>query len=218
MNLNVATNTTYTPTLSTFLQATVADGFNAINTIITLACSGSANNNYFNGSRIVLDGSYNTNAGNGYYASRISFQSQGSGGSWGTNALFQTTSSGATIQSYFYFYGTVFYDIITKKDIVKITNALDKIEKINGIEYTSILTDEKRVGVIAQDVEKVYPELVTTDSEGIKGVCYTSLIGLLFEGIKELNKNNKEMKDELNQMKEDMKQMKELLNQFTQKV
>ena len=94
--------------------------------------------------------------------------------------------------SLFYFYGTIYYyglqaitsDIITKKDIVKITDALNKIEQINGIEYKSILTDQKRVGVIAQDVEKVYPELVSTDEEGIKGVCYTSLIGLLVEGIK----------------------------------
>jgi hypothetical protein len=194
MNLNVATNTTSTPALSTFLQARVADGWNAIDTIITLACSGSANNTFYNGSRIILDGSYATNSGNGVYGSRISFQSQGSGGGWGNNAVFGTTTGGGgTIQSHFYFYGTIYYyslsaitsDIITKKDIVKITDALNKIEKINGIEYKSILSDEKRVGVIAQDVEKVYPELISVDEEGIKGVCYSSLIGLLVEGIKE---------------------------------
>ena len=226
VNLNVACFTTGYAT-APFISCIVNDGWNGIDTSTIITAQSGANSGYWNGSRIYLDGSYNTNSGSGSYGSKINFQSQGSGGSWGTNAIFATTTGGGgTIVSHFYFYGTVYYyslsaitsDIITKKDIIKITDALNKIEKINGIEYISILTDEKRVGIIAQDVEKVYPELVSTDEEGIKGVCYTSLIGLLVEGIKELNKNNQELKDELNQIKEDMKQMKELLYQFSQKV
>ena len=50
VNLNVVCNTTGLG-ISPIINAVVADGFNAINTIITLACSGSANDRYYNGSR-----------------------------------------------------------------------------------------------------------------------------------------------------------------------
>jgi len=43
------------------------------------------------------------------------------------------------------------------------------------------------MGVLAQDVQKVAPEVISTDDNGKMGVCYSSLIGLLIEGIKELN-------------------------------
>ena len=43
------------------------------------------------------------------------------------------------------------------------------------------------MGVLAQDVEKVAPEVISIDDNEKKGVCYSSLIGLLIEGIKELN-------------------------------
>ncbi len=67
VNLNVGCYTSRSqPALSTFLQATDADGWNRTDTIITLACSGSANNNFRNESRIILDGSYNTNNSNPY--------------------------------------------------------------------------------------------------------------------------------------------------------
>jgi hypothetical protein len=91
MNLNVAANTTYTPTTSTFLQAPVADGWNGIDTIITLACSGRANNNYHNESRIILDGSYNTNNSKGYYGSTILFQNNSASG-FKTNMLLEVIS------------------------------------------------------------------------------------------------------------------------------
>ena len=63
--MNVACNTTNTPATAAFLTATVADGWNVIDTIITLACSSRANSGYYNESRMILDGSYNTNAGRG---------------------------------------------------------------------------------------------------------------------------------------------------------
>ena len=65
VNLNVACNTTYTPATAAFLTATVADGWNSLDTIITLACSSRANSGYYNESRMILDGSYNTNFGRG---------------------------------------------------------------------------------------------------------------------------------------------------------
>ena len=56
-----------------------------------------------------------------------------------------------------------------------------------------------------------YPHLdeIHETNEDLIGISYTSLIPILIEGVKQLNKNNQEIRTELNQMKEDMKQMKE---------
>jgi hypothetical protein len=105
-----------------------------------------------------------------------------------------------------------------KTDIQPIENALNIITQLEGHYYKNIKTDNYDYGLIAEEVEIVLPDIVDKTNEDLIGISYTSLIPILIEGIKELNKNNQEMKDELNQMKEDMKQMKELLNQFMQKV
>jgi hypothetical protein len=75
VDINVCCNTNPFTT-STIINAVAADGWNGINTIITLACTGWANSGYANGSRIVLDGSYATNSSKGSYGSTINFQSQ----------------------------------------------------------------------------------------------------------------------------------------------
>lgn len=67
-------------------------------------------------------------------------------------------------------------DLRFKKNIAPITSALDTIEKLRGVtfdwrigEFTNRNFPEgKQVGFIAQEVEKVLPELVTTDKEGYK--------------------------------------------------
>jgi hypothetical protein len=83
VNMRVACNTTGFAT-SDFLTVQVPDGWNGIDTIVTLASNSGANSGYFNASRIILDGSYNSTSGNGNYGSSILFQSQISGG-WKTN-------------------------------------------------------------------------------------------------------------------------------------
>ncbi len=74
-----------------FLTVQVPDGWNGIDTIVTLASNSGANSGYFNASRIILDGSYNSNSGNGNYGSSLLFQSQISGG-WKTNYNIKTIS------------------------------------------------------------------------------------------------------------------------------
>ena len=49
--------------------------------------------------------------------------------------------------------------------------------------------DRRHAGVIAQEVEKVLPEVVYTDKDGMKSVAYGNVIGLLIEAIKELAHN-----------------------------
>ncbi len=76
VNMRVACNTVAGIATSDFLTAQVPDGWNGINTIVTLTANSGAYDGYWNGSRIILYGSMGTNSSNGAYASSISFQSQ----------------------------------------------------------------------------------------------------------------------------------------------
>ena len=77
-------------------------------------------------------------------------------------------------------------DIALKTDIEPITNVLDKIQQLTG--YTYKFKDDGRdsMGVTAQDVEKVFPELVHGE-DGNKSLQYSGLIGALIESVKELS-------------------------------
>jgi len=93
-----------------------------------------------------------------------------------------TTSSGCTV------YGTVneTSDIALKTNIEPIDNVLDKIQQITGYTYQFKDTGHDSMGVTAQDVEKVFPELVQGE-EGAKTLQYSGLIGALIESVKELS-------------------------------
>jgi len=75
-----------------------------------------------------------------------------------------------------------------KTDIKPIPDALVKVSQINGVTYVRTDTDEtiRHTGVIAQDVEKVLPEVIAVGLDGYKVVAYGNMIGLLVEAIKEL--------------------------------
>ena len=88
-------------------------------------------------------------------------------------------------------------DCRLKKYVKPIKNALDKIDQIRGVEFDWKVTDEKMekevhsfkghdVGVLAQEIEEVLPEVVTTRDSGYKAVKYEKIVPLLIQGIKEL--------------------------------
>jgi hypothetical protein len=84
-----------------------------------------------------------------------------------------------------------------KTNITTISSALDKVMQIEGVtfDWNNISGKEGReVGVIAQDVEKVLPEVVATRADGYKAVRYEKLTPLLLEAIKELKKEIEELK------------------------
>ena len=82
---------------------------------------------------------------------------------------------------------TAFSDITLKSNIELIPEALDKVCQIRGVTYErDDMNGERQSGVIAQEVEKVLPEVVRTNEEGIKSIAYGNLAGLLIEAIKEL--------------------------------
>ena len=113
-------------------------------------------------------------------------------------------------------------DLRFKKDIEPIHNSLEKISQLNGVtyyyRYTEFkdlgFTDKEQVGVIAQEVEKVLPQLVFTDDKGYKAVDYSKLIPLLIEGIKEQQKQIEISQEEVKQLKAELSDIKKILGQL----
>ena len=75
-----------------------------------------------------------------------------------------------------------------KTNVVTLSDSLTKVNKLRGVEYNRISTGEKEIGVIAQEVQTVFPELVSTfdKNDGTLAVKYTHLTAALIEAIKEL--------------------------------
>ena len=82
-----------------------------------------------------------------------------------------------------------------KDNIQTIENALDKVMNLRGVEYDRKDSGEHQIGVIAQEVERIIPEVVYGDET--KSVAYGNLVGLLIEAIKEQQKEIDELKKKL---------------------
>jgi hypothetical protein len=94
----------------------------------------------------------------------------------------ETTSTGITVT------GDVnsTSDINLKKDIEVVTSSTEMLNQLRGVKFTWKQNDERSVGVIAQEVEVILPELVKGE-EGDKSVNYSGLVGVLIEAVKELS-------------------------------
>jgi hypothetical protein len=88
-------------------------------------------------------------------------------------------------------------DIRVKENITTIEKALDKVKKLRGVEYNKIDNTEKSIGVIAQEIEEVIPEVVREDDQGMKSVAYGNITAVLIEAIKEQQKQIDELKNQL---------------------
>jgi hypothetical protein len=92
-------------------------------------------------------------------------------------------------------------DIRLKDNIKTIDNALDKVNSIQGIEFDWIEKEKIHgnsghdIGVIAQEIEKILPDVVTTRDSGYKAVKYEKIVPLLIEAIKELTNEVNELKN-----------------------
>jgi hypothetical protein len=83
----------------------------------------------------------------------------------------------------------------TKTDIQTISNALDIVKGLRGVYFTRIGQMKQTVGVIAQEVETVLPEVVHTDSEGLKSVSYGNMVGVLIEALKDVSERLEKMEN-----------------------
>ena len=92
-------------------------------------------------------------------------------------------------------------DIRLKDNIKSIDKALDKVNSIQGIEFDWIEKEGIHgnsghdIGVIAQEIEKILPDVVTTRDNGYKAVKYEKIVPLLIEAIKELTNEINELKN-----------------------
>lgn len=78
-------------------------------------------------------------------------------------------------------------DLRLKTDVTPMTGMLEKVSALQGVffKWKDSQSDNKQLGLIAQEVDKVFPELVSTDQEGMMGVNYMGLIAVLIEALKE---------------------------------
>jgi predicted acyltransferase (DUF342 family) len=79
---------------------------------------------------------------------------------------------------------TAYSDFRKKDNIVTVDTPLEKIMKMRGVYYTRINENTRQLGVIAQEVEEVLPEVIHTDISGFKSVAYGNIVALLIEAVK----------------------------------
>jgi hypothetical protein len=73
-----------------------------------------------------------------------------------------------------------------KKNIKTVDDALNTVNDLRGVKFNWKETSTPSIGLIAQEVEKLLPELVHTGHNGEKSVNYGGVVGVLVEAIKEL--------------------------------
>ena len=89
---------------------------------------------------------------------------------------------------------TAYSDIKLKENVKTVENAVDLVNKMRGVTFTRKDTGEDGVGVIAQEMQKVLPQVVT-EKDGIIGVAYGNIVGVLIEAVKELSAEVKRLKE-----------------------
>jgi len=86
-------------------------------------------------------------------------------------------------------------DISLKENIETISNASDKVSALRGVNFNWKETGDYTMGVVAQEVEEIIPEVVVEREDGIKTVNYQAMVGLLIESVKDLQKQVDELKE-----------------------
>ena len=106
-----------------------------------------------------------------------------------TKLIFKPSTGNLSATSF-----TSLSDVNKKENITKIDNAIEILLQLEGVRFNWKDTHKPSLGVIAQDVEKILPELVETSDDGTKSVSYGNIIGVLIEAIKEQQKQIDELK------------------------
>ena len=95
---------------------------------------------------------------------------------------------------------------INLKENISPLNGLDIISQLSGVRFSWKDTGEQEVGVIAQEVEAVLPELVVTDEEtGVKLVQYSNLVAPLIEAVNEQRRELERIEQDIKQIKQNKK-------------
>ena len=137
-----------------------------------------------------------------YYRSTSAFRwfrggvhsdTEGAPGSGGTQALVLDASSNLTATGNV----TAYSDERLKTDVEIITDPIGKILQLDGVTFTRIDSGQRGLGVIAQQVQRVLPELIVVDENGYLSVAYGNLTGLLIEGVKAHEQDISQLKSQV---------------------
>ncbi len=114
------------------------------------------------------------------------FKVSGNGDCWNTNNVYTSDKN-------------------LKENIDSLTGALSKIKQLQGVRYNfkasylgADVAARKEIGLLAQDVEPIIPEVVATDDNGMKGIKYANIVAYLIEAIKEQDKKMTQLQSDLN--------------------
>jgi Chaperone of endosialidase len=170
-----------------------------------VAYFGNANNYlFFDGSTFTFSGGNAVNASSPFHATVTGLQFYATAANWGNAWQFGMDGVGAYCvyanggTGVFLTWGGTAWmansDERLKTITGEITGAIDKIKQVRSVRYTwkegvwdaSVDTQKSRVGFIAQDIQKIQPESVTTNEAGKLAVAYSELVPLAFAAIKEL--------------------------------
>jgi len=201
--------------------------------------SGAAGENYFAGSGT---GSSNIIIGNkaGYSlsntSSNIFIGNQAGYNETGSNKLIIENSSSTTPLVAGNFETNLFHingdlealtvntpsDAALKQNIAQLTDVTEKLSLIRGVYFDWNLSENKglllkegrQIGIIAQEIEKVYPELVMTNDQGYKMVDYSKLTPVLLEAIKEQQQQIDSFKAENIELRSELQSLREKVNRI----
>ena len=116
--------------------------------------------------------------------------------------------------------GTIRGDNVTPSDarwktnVTTLENSLDKVSELRGVRYEWIDHSKgtgDHIGFIAQEVEAVFPEAVSTDNQGYKSVSYAKLVSPLVEAVKTLKTENDRLKQDNDAIRQELAEIKAML-------
>ena len=107
-------------------------------------------------------------------------------------------------------------DLRWKKNIVTLPGPLEKLSRLRGVEFDwkreefkeNNFPEGRQIGIIAQELEKEFPELVSTDNAGYKSIAYDKLTAVLLEAVKELEEKIQKQGDLLRSLERELKDQK----------
>jgi Chaperone of endosialidase/Head domain of trimeric autotransporter adhesin len=134
----------------------------------------------------------------------------GNGVGWGF--VMNTTTGNATLSGSL----TQNSDARLKRDIVPLSNSLEAIQQLSGYSYhwkDASNTDEQ-IGLLAQEIQKVYPQLVKENAQGTLSVNYSGMVPVLLEAIKEQQKQSEKQQLKIDMQQNELEELKKLVQQL----
>lgn len=116
----------------------------------------------------------------------------------GTGTTTRRLQVGGDVEASAFYYSS---DESLKKNVQTLENSLNKILNLRGVSFDWKSDDSENIGLIAQEVEKIFPELVGENSKGLKSVEYANLVAPIIEAIKEQQKIIENLEKEINSLK-----------------